>query len=106
MLVSKKKTKEMRFAIDNRGLNARTQVINFPIPDLKDALDSVGTAQSKIFSVMDLKSSFWQIPLHPETADRSAFITHDGSISSQEPRTVLPMGLWHFKWSCQKCLEA
>ncbi|MCW4343987.1 MAG: reverse transcriptase family protein [Candidatus Thiodiazotropha endolucinida] len=78
VLVSKKKTKEMRFAIDYRGLNARTQVINFPIPDLQDALDSVGTAQSKIFSVMDLKSSFWQIPLHPETADRSAFITHDG----------------------------
>ena len=77
VLVSKKKTKEMRFAIDYRGLNARTQVINFPIPDLQDALDSVGTAQSKIFIVMDLKSSFWQIPLHPETADRSAFITHD-----------------------------
>ena len=56
VLVSKKKTKEMRFAIDYRGLNARTQVINFPIPDLQDALDSVGTAQSKIFSVMDLKS--------------------------------------------------
>ena len=78
VFVSKKKTKEMRFAIDYRGLNARTQVINFPIPDLQDALDSVGTAQSKIFSVIDLKSSFWQIPLHPETADRSAFITHDG----------------------------
>ena len=78
VLVSKKKTNEMRFAVDYRGLNARTQAINFPIPDLQDALDSVGTAQSKIFSVMDLKSSFWQIPLHPDTADRSAFITHDG----------------------------
>ena len=68
----------MCFAVDYRGLNARTQAINFPIPDLQDALDSVGTAQSKVFSVMDLKSSFWQIPLHPDTADRSAFITHDG----------------------------
>lgn len=68
----------MRFAIDFRGLNSRTQAINFPIPDLQDALDSVGTAQSKIFSVMDLKSSFWQIPLHPDTADRTAFITHNG----------------------------
>ena len=78
VLVSKKNTNEMRFAVDYRGLNARSQAINFPIPDLQDALDSVGTAQSKVFSVMDLKSSFWQIPLHPETADRTAFITHDG----------------------------
>ena len=78
VLVAKKKTNEMRFAVDYRGLNARTQAINFPIPDLQDALDSVGTAQSKVFSVMDLKSSFWQIPLDPDTADRSAFITHDG----------------------------
>ena len=53
VLVSKKKTNEMRFAVDCRGLNARTQVINFPTPDLQDALDSVGAAQSKIFSVMD-----------------------------------------------------
>ena len=67
-----------RFAVDYWGLNARSQAINFPIPDIQDALDSVCTAQSKVFSVMDLANHHWQIPLHPETADRTAFITHDG----------------------------
>lgn len=100
------KQKEMRFAVDNRGLNARTQAINLPIPDLQDALDSVGTAQSKIFSVMDLKSYFWQLPLHPDTADRSTFITLDGTIDSLESHTVLPMDQWPFKCSSQKFSEA
>ena len=59
VLVSETKTNEMRFAVDYKGLNAGTQAINFPISNFQDALDSVGTAQSKIFSVMDLKSSFW-----------------------------------------------
>lgn len=58
VVMVKKKDGSMRFTVDFRGLNARTQPINFPIPKLQDAVDSVGTSNSKIFSVMDLKSGF------------------------------------------------
>lgn len=79
VVMVKKKDGSMRFTVDFRGLNARTQPINFPIPDLQDALDSIGTSGSVIMSVMDLKSSFWQIPLDRETAHKTTFITHNGS---------------------------
>ena len=79
VVMIKKKDNTFRFAVDFRGLNARTVPMNFPIPDLQDALDSIGTSQSKIFSTMDLKSSFWQIPLDLETAHKTTFVTHDNA---------------------------
>lgn len=77
VIVKKKKHYSVGFAVDFRGLNARTQPIKFSIPHLQDFLDSVGTSTSTIFSVMDLKSWFWQIPLDPETVHKTTFITHD-----------------------------
>jgi len=79
VVMIKKKDNTFRFAVDFRGLNARTVPMHFPIPDLQDALDSIGTSQSKMFSTMDLKSSFWQIPLDPETAHKTTFVTHDNA---------------------------
>jgi hypothetical protein len=79
VVMVKKRNGEMRFTVDFRGLNARTEPIHFPIPDLQDALDSVGTSNSKIFSTMDLKSSFHQIPLSPSSAHKTTFVTHDNS---------------------------
>ena len=32
----------------------------------------------EIFTVLDLKSGFWQLPLGPSMAHKSAFITHQG----------------------------
>ncbi len=78
IVMVKKKDGTMRFAVDFGALNARTtEVLNFPIPDLSDAIDSIGYNQSTIFSVCDLRSSFWQIKLAPETAHKTAFVTHD-----------------------------
>ena len=66
VVLVKKKNDEYRFTVDFRCLNALSRHINFPLPDLQDALDNVGTSQSKFFSVMDLKSSFHQIKLTDE----------------------------------------
>ena len=81
VVMCKKKDNTYRFAVDYRDLNAVTEPINFPIPRLEDVIDSVGENNSKIFTVLDLRAGFHQIPLDPETAHKTTFVTHSGSYS-------------------------
>ena len=39
-------------------------------------LDAVGNA--KYFTTLDLKSGYWQIPVHPDDPEKTAFVTHGG----------------------------
>ncbi|CAG2233953.1 unnamed protein product [Mytilus edulis] len=78
ILVAKKNTSELRFAIDYRKLNLITIPMNFPLPRLESVFDTIGEMKSKVFSCVDLKSSFWQIPLDQETKHKAAFITQNG----------------------------
>jgi hypothetical protein len=41
-------------------------------------LDSVGNA--KYFTTLDLKSGYWQIPVHPDDREKTAFVTHGGFV--------------------------
>ena len=80
-VMCKKKDGTYRFAIDYRDLNAVTEPINFPIPRLEDVLDSVGENNSKIFTVLDLRAGFHQLPLDEKTAHKTTFVTHNGCFS-------------------------
>ena len=77
IILVKKKNGAYRFAIDFRALNKVTTPMFFPIPTLTEVTDCVANSKAKIFSALDLKSSFWQIPLDPETAHKTAFVTGD-----------------------------
>lgn len=79
VILCKKKDGTYRFAIDYRRLNAVTVPQNFPLPRFEDVVDSVSANQSKIFSVLDLKSGFHQIPLDPKTKHKSTFTCHVGN---------------------------
>jgi hypothetical protein len=48
----------------------------FPIPLIDDILDRVGS--SLWFSDLDLKSGYWQIEMHPDDIQKTAFTTQDG----------------------------
>ena len=76
-----KKDGTYRFAVDFRDLNAVTEPINFPLPRLEDVIDSVGENNSKIFTVLDLRAGFHQLPLEESTAHKTTFVTHNGSYS-------------------------
>ena len=89
VVMCKKKDNTYRFAIDYRKLNAVTVPINFPLPRFEDVVDSVAENQSKIFTVLDLKAGFHQIPLDPETKHKSTFICHSGTYNFKR----LPYGL-------------
>lgn len=78
VVMVKKKNGQLRFAIDYRKLNSVTKQYTFPLPRLEDVFDTIGISKAQIFSTLDLASGFWQIPMDPETAHKSAFVTPTG----------------------------
>ena len=67
------------FFIDYRSLNAVTKPDAYPIPNIVDTLDSLG--QSKIFSVLDMASGYFQIAIKPDYREKTAFSCHRGRFS-------------------------
>ena len=73
-----KSSGEMRFCVDYRKLNSVTKPISFPLPILTDMLETIGDAKPAWFSLLDLRSGFHQIPIHPNSRHKTSFITHEG----------------------------
>jgi len=69
----RKKDGSFRFCIDYRRVNAVTIKDAFPVPDVKDALDSLRCA--KYFATIDLLSGYWQLGMSDRARKRSAFCT-------------------------------
>ena len=71
--IQTKKNGTMRFCVDYRRLNDLTIDAAQPLPVIHQTLKDLG--QAKIFSTIDLKSGYWQIPLHPNSRKYTAFAT-------------------------------
>ena len=59
----------------------------FPIPHTWDLINSL--AGSKVFSSLDLRSGYWQLAMHPDSVEKTAFRTTTGHYKW----LVMPMGL-------------
>ena len=77
----------LRFCIDYRHLNLVTKPDVFSLPQMDDLLDQLG--QSKFFSTLDLASGYWQVKMHPDSREKTAFIAHQGLYEFK----VMPFGL-------------
>ena len=66
-----KKDGTMRFCVDYRGLNGVTKKNAYPIPRVDECLDALGG--NKWFSCLDLQSGYWQIGMHPDDVEKTAF---------------------------------
>ncbi|CAC5384223.1 unnamed protein product [Mytilus coruscus] len=73
-----KKTGGWRMAIEYRSLKKLTVPMSYPLPHIESVFDALGGAKAKYFTNLDLKSSFWQIPLDEDTYHKSAFISQSG----------------------------
>ena len=73
--VPKPRSDKLRLVIDYRALNAQTRRDSFPIPHIQDVLIKVG--QFRHWSKLDLKSGFWQVPLHPDHEQFTGVCTPD-----------------------------
>ena len=78
VVMVKKPNNEWRFCVDYRKLNAVTEIMSFPIPHMSDVFDTLAESKAEVFSTLDLRSGFWQVPLDKSTKSKSAFITHSG----------------------------
>lgn len=95
----KKKDGTYRFCVDYRRLNAVTVKDSHPLPRVDDTLDRLSGAQ--VFSTIDLTSGYWQIPLHPDDREKTAFSTGAGLYHFK----TMPMGICNAALSFQRLME-
>ncbi|CAF3479922.1 unnamed protein product [Rotaria sp. Silwood1] len=76
VVIVKKSDESPRFCIDYRRLNSITQKDVYPLPRIDDVIERLNGSQ--IFSKLDLRSGYFQIPLAPEKRAKIAFTTPDG----------------------------
>lgn len=71
-----KKTGDWRLCVDYRALNRITKKESYPIPLIDDMLNAVG--RSSWFTLIDLRSAYWQIPMEQTSICKTAFSTQKG----------------------------
>lgn len=91
--------KRWRMVIDYRNLNEKTIGDAYPLPNISDILDQLGSA--KYFSVLDLASGFHQIPMAPKDAPKTAFSTPYGHYQFRR----MPFGLKNAPATFQRLMD-
>ena len=66
-----KKDGGLHFCIDFRNLNTKSKKDSYPLLHIQETLNSLVIA--KIFSMLDLKSGFWQIMMDEDSKQYTAF---------------------------------
>ena len=68
-----------RFTLDFVRLNAATGGLEgWPIPNIQQIINRIGTLKPKVFGIIDFTAGYHQTPLHPDSQEYTAFITQYG----------------------------
>lgn len=99
IVIARKKSGAIRMCIDYRTLNARTIPDQYTTPRIDDALDCL--AGSKWFSVLDLRSGYYQIAMAEEDKEKTAFICPLGFFQFER----MPQGITGVPATFQRLME-
>lgn len=89
----------VRVCVDYRRLNAVTKPDPYPIPRLDDLLHEA--KPTPFMSLLDLRAGYWQIGVHKEDQDKTAFITPFGLFKF----TRMPFGLRNAPATFQRLID-
>jgi len=68
-----------RFTLDFVRLNSATGGLEgWPIPNIQQIINRIGTLKPKVFGIIDFTAGYHQTPLHPDSQEYTAFITQYG----------------------------
>ena len=98
-MLKKKPDGTYRFLVDFRRLNSITQKDSYPQPSAEELLHRL--AGHRYFTKLDLKSGYFQIPIHECDIPKTAIITQDGLYEF----TVLAQGLMNAPPTFQRVMN-
>ena len=98
-IVPKKEKGEWRLVVDYRGLNEQAEHDSYSLP----LIDSILQKQQKkrIFTVLDLRHGYHQMPLHPDSRPCTAMSAPPGPMQWK----VVPMGAKNGNAAVQRMME-
>ena len=76
VILHKKKDGTIRFLVDYQKLNSVTNKDSFPQPTTEELLHRLGG--HRFYTKLDLKSGYFEIPIHETDKEKTAFVTQDG----------------------------
>ncbi|KAI7797754.1 hypothetical protein IRJ41_019638, partial [Triplophysa rosa] len=99
LVVVRKRDGHMRLCLDLREPNKSVIMDCYPLPHMEELFtELVGTSY---YSQIDLSSAYHQLPLHPDSRNLTAFITHEGLFRF----TRVPFGLASAPSAFQKMMQ-
>lgn len=99
IVVVRKKNGKMRMCVDFRTLNRRTVPDQYTVPRIEDALACL--SGSKWFSVLDLRSGYYQVPMSDSDKEKTAFICPAGFFQFER----MPQGVTGAPATFQRIME-
>ncbi|KAL2102455.1 hypothetical protein ACEWY4_001623 [Coilia grayii] len=99
IVVVRKKSGKVRMCVDYRTLNQRTIPDQYTVPRIEDALHCL--SGSKWFSVLDLRSGYYQIPMSEADKEKTAFICPLGFYQFER----MPQGICGAPATFQRVME-
>ena len=76
IVLVKKKNGQLRMCVDYRDVNRKVFKERYPLPNIQDQINAL--CHAKYFTILDMKSGFYQMKIEESSKHITAFVTPDG----------------------------